>query len=62
MTATETIVVARAKAFSTEGIREHKFLVGQDSVRVWDSVAGYYTTCHSLTAAAVRRIRRLARA
>ena len=27
---------------------------------VWDSVAGHYTTCHSLTESQVARVRRLA--
>lgn len=27
---------------------------------VWDSVAGYYTTCHSLTERQIARVRRLA--
>lgn len=26
-------------------------------VRVWDSVAGHYTTCHSLTPAQIRYVR-----
>lgn len=29
------------------------------TVRVFDSVAGHYTTCHSLTPAQVARVRRL---
>lgn len=53
----------RAKAFSGEGVREHECMVGADgTVRVWDSVAGHYTTCHSLSESAQRRIRRLATA
>ena len=51
----------RAKAFTGEGVRSHKCMVDTDgTVRVWDSVAGHYTTCHSLSVAAQRRIRRLA--
>lgn len=47
----------RAKAFAGEGIRTHRVAVDTDGVvRVWDSVAGYYTTCHSLGRAAIRRI------
>lgn len=30
------------------------------TVRVYDRVAGYYTTCHSLTAGQIARVRRLA--
>ena len=54
-------VKARAKAFSGEGVREHKFAVYADgTVRVWDSVAGHYTTVHSLSPSAQARIRTLA--
>ena len=31
-------------------------------IRVWDSVAGYFTTCHSLSDSAKRRIRKIAMA
>lgn len=31
-------------------------------IRVWDSVAGYYTTCHSLSESAKKRIRKIAMA
>lgn len=54
-------ITARAKAFSNEGIKTHKFSVDADgTVRVWDSVAGHYTTCHSLSKSAEARIRKLA--
>ena len=54
-------LTARAKAFSREGIQDNRFLVETDNtVRVWDAVAGYYTTFHSLSDSAMRRIRRLA--
>lgn len=56
-TTQDRIVIARAKAFSGEGVRSHKFSVSPDNtVRVWDDVAGHYTTCHCLSAAAMRRI------
>lgn len=56
-----TEITARAKAFSNEGIKTHKFSVDADgAVRVWDSVAGHYTTCHSLSKSAEARIRKLA--
>lgn len=55
-------ITARAKAFSTEGIKSHKFAVDTDgTVRVWDAVAGHYTTCHSLSKSAETRIRKLAK-
>lgn len=63
MTTTDTIITARARAFSREGVREHRFAVdAHGTVRVFDSVAGHYTTCHSLSESAQRRIRRLAAA
>lgn len=33
----------------------------EGTVRVWDSVAGYWTTCHSLTVRQMQRVRRMAR-
>jgi len=61
--AQDIIIKARAKAFSGENIRQHKFAVASDgTVRVWDSIAGHYTTCHSMTPATQRRIRKLASA
>jgi hypothetical protein len=51
--------VVRCKAFAGEGVREHRVEIdAAGAVRVWDSVAGHYTTCHSLSASAIRRIRR----
>lgn len=57
---TDTEITARAKAFSGEGVREHNFLISDDAVLVWDSVAGHYTRCHSLSQSAEKRIRKLA--
>lgn len=54
---------ARCAAFSSEGVRQNKIKVDADlTVRVWDSVAGHYTTCHSLSAGATARLVREARA
>lgn len=60
---TKTLIITiRAKAFSTEPLGTYRATVeGDGTVRVYDSVAGHYTTCHSLSASALRRIRRLAR-
>jgi len=56
-----TIVTVRCKAFAGQGIRLQSCMVCDDgSVRVLDAVAGYYTLCHSLGAAASRRARQLA--
>lgn len=57
---TDIYVTTRANAFR-QGVRTYRFLVRPDAVRVWDQVAGYYTTCHSLSATAERRIRELAK-
>jgi len=50
-------ITARAKAFTSEPVRQYKFRVELDgSVLVWDSVAGHYTQCHSLSESAKKRI------
>ena len=55
-------IEARAKAFSGEGVKSHRFAVDADgSVRVWDAVAGHYTNCNSLSDSAKARIRKLAK-
>jgi hypothetical protein len=64
---TERYLTVRCKAFSGEGVRSHRIMVEADKidgkhvirgdVRVWDDVAGHYTACHSLSHAAIRRIR-----
>lgn len=54
-------ITIRAKAFSGEGVRVHKARVDSDgTVRVYDPIAHHYTTCHSLTRAALRRARKAA--
>lgn len=61
-TKTDKVVTIRAKAFSGRGIEEVRCTVdAAGTVRVYDDVAGYYTTCHSLSESAIRRIRRLAK-
>ena len=65
---TDRYLSMRLKAFSGEGVRDNLILVEADKldgpevqrgcVLVWDAVAGSYTSCHSLTARAVARIRR----
>jgi len=62
MTTSDKIVTIRAKAFAGQGIQEHRCSVDDDgTVRVWDSVAGHYTICHSLGQSAQRRARKLAK-
>ena len=54
-------ITAKAKAFSSEPVKAHKFAIEADgTVRVWDSVAKHYTTCHSLSKSAIARIRKIA--
>ncbi len=57
--ANTTYRVIRCKAFGGEGVRLNRVSISADgTVRVWDSVAQYYTTCHSLSQSALRRIRK----
>ncbi len=60
-TQAEVEITARAKAFTGESIRSHKFLVRGNEVKVWDSIAGYYTSCHAMSAATLARIAKIAR-
>ena len=60
-TTESTKITARAKAFSGEGVREHRFLIDADgTVRVWDPLAGHYTTFHAMSKATQKRIAKLA--
>lgn len=57
MNATEKVITIRAKAFSGGKVQTCRCIADQDgTVRVWDAIAGHYTRCHSLSAAAVRRV------
>lgn len=65
MTQTQTTIsgTARAKFFSGNGIETCNVELHPDgSIWVWDSVAGHYTPCHSLSASAAKRIARRLRA
>ena len=56
-----TTITTRAKAFGR--VETVRCRVEDDgTVLVWDEVAGHYTRCHGLSAAAKRRIRREAEA
>ena len=58
---TTTTITARARAFQSEPIQAYRFEIEPDgTVRVYDSVAGHYTLCHSLSRSAISRLRRLA--
>lgn len=57
----ESEITIRCRAFSAEGVRENCVRVASDgTVRVYDDVAGHYTTLHALSASAERRIRKMA--
>lgn len=59
----DTTIAVRARFFSGHPIQTRKVSVDSNgTIRVWDEVAGHYTTCHSLTRSAERRIQKLARA
>ena len=49
-------MTVRAKAFTGEGVREHRCMVDDVHVRVYDSCAGHFTLRHSLSPRTVRRI------
>ena len=53
-------ITVRCKPFSGQPAKEHRVMVDDVNVRVYDSVAGYFTLCHSLSAASVKRIIRRA--
>lgn len=60
---TDAEIETRARAFAGRPIEDVRCRVEADgTVLVWDSVAGHFTRCHSLSESAIRRIRRLAKA
>ncbi len=58
MTATAPRYTTVRNAFSGERGTYHARVDADGTVRVWDSVAGYFTTCHSLTAGQIASARR----
>lgn len=53
------IITIRAKAFSTQPIGAYTVSVAPCGlIRVYDSVAGYFTVCHSLSQRTINRINR----
>ena len=59
---TEKTMKIRCRAFSCEGIRINRVRIDSDGlITVYDSIAGYYTRCHSISDADCRRIRRKGR-
>jgi hypothetical protein len=56
-----TYFYARAKVFAGHGIEVCQFSVTGNEIRVWDSVAGHYTSCHSMSPSTIRRIKRIAK-
>jgi hypothetical protein len=55
MTTATTITVRNA--FSSERGTYRAIVDADGAVRVWDSVAGHYTRCHTLTAGQIRSAR-----
>lgn len=53
---TVTIGTIRAKAFSGQSVQTHRVRIEDGIVRVWDGVAGHFTTCHSLSKSTQARI------
>lgn len=49
------------KGFSGRGYSGLAYVETDGTVRIYDSVAQHYTTCHSLSATAVAKLNRLAR-
>ena len=56
---TVTEYLIRANAFG-QGVETARCTVEGGVVRVWDSIAGYYTTCHRLTPSQQGRVRKAA--
>jgi hypothetical protein len=64
----DRFLTIKAKAFSGQGVRTHRVMVEADqvdgrevvrgTVRVWDDVAGHFTTRHILSARTIAKIRR----
>lgn len=56
-----TLLSFHCKAFTAHPEKENMVAVFPDqTVCVWDSIAQFYTTCHTLTSAQQDEIRRLA--
>lgn len=51
----------RGIGFSEHGIESLKACVNKDGISLFDSIAGYYTQCHSLSKNATNRIRKAER-
>lgn len=49
-------MTVRCKAFTGEGIKNHRVMVDDVNVRVYDDVAGYFTLRHILSRATVSKI------
>ena len=50
-------VRARCKAFSNEGVKNHRILISADkSVLVWEPVAGHFSNCNILSRPTKQRI------
>jgi hypothetical protein len=57
----DTFTTFTGIAFSSHGRRTHTIAVdGAGNVRVWDSIARHFTSCHCLTEAQMARLRKKA--
>lgn len=55
-------ITIRCRAFSNDTIRMNKVAVDRyGTVRVWDGVAGHFTTCHIMSRAAIAKARKMAK-
>ena len=59
---TQYLTVRSGRAFSCDapGTGYRASVDADGTVRVYDAAANYYTTCHALTAAQIRYVRRAA--
>ena len=58
MTKYLTVRTGRAFSCDADGTGYRARIHADGAVEVYDSLAGHYTTCHSLTSAQIRYIRR----
>lgn len=58
---TTEIKTVEIKGVSVRGYQGLAYVETNEQVRIWDSVAGHYTTCHNLSDSAQRKLNALAR-
>lgn len=55
------IKTVEIKGVSVRGYQGLAYVELDGTVRIWDEIANHYTTCHSLSATALRNLDRLAK-